>query len=238
MTAQHPQQPRTVIDRMLGHQQPTERCTICNGPGIVPGSAGEYTIDDCARCQKSGRVTVPWTTTIINLYGGPGCGKSTLAADVYAHLKRGGASVELVREYVKDWAWRGTSVGRWDQPYLIAKQLRAESALYGKVEFIITDSPILLATVFEARYQPNSYIGRELAWQIRTEQEAAGSRLRHVDLIVRREHPFEQSGRFEDEAASIEIDAACAALFAGRAPVVASVEDVLTAVAGALRAAA
>jgi hypothetical protein len=173
-------------------------------------------------------------TTIINLYGGPGCGKSTLAADVYAHLKRGGASVELVREYVKDWAWRGSAIGRWDQPYLIAKQLRAESALYGRVEFIITDSPILLATVFEARYQPNSYIGRELAWQIRTEQEVAG--LITVDLIVRRAHPYDPAGRFEDEAASIEIDAACAALFAGRAPVVASVEGVLAAVAGALRA--
>lgn len=171
-------------------------------------------------------------TTIINLYGGPGCGKSTLAADVYATLKKGGASVELVREYVKDWAWRGTAVGRWDQPYLIAKQLRAESALYGKVEFIITDSPILLATVFEARYQPNSYIGRELAWQIRTEQKAAG--LVAVDLIVRREHPYDPAGRFEDEAASREIDAACAALFAGRATVVSSVEDVLRAVAVAL----
>lgn len=172
-------------------------------------------------------------TTLINLYGGPGCGKSTLAADVYAALKKGGASVELVREYVKDWAWRGTAVGRWDQPYLIAKQLRAESALYGKVEFIITDSPILLATVFEARYQPNSYIGRELAWQIRTEQEASGT-IHNVDLIVRREHPFEQSGRFEDEAASREIDAACAALFTGKAPVVSSVEDVLQAVHVAL----
>jgi RecA/RadA recombinase len=172
-------------------------------------------------------------TTIINLYGGPGCGKSTLAADVFATLKKGGASVELVREYVKDWAWRGAAVGRWDQPYLIAKQLRAESALYGKVEFIVTDSPILLATVFEARYQPNSYIGRELAWQIRTEQEASGA-IHNVDLMARRQHPYEAAGRYEAEAAALEIDAACAALFGGKAPVVGSVEEVIAAVREAL----
>jgi nicotinamide riboside kinase len=175
-------------------------------------------------------------TTIINLYGGPGCGKSTLAAELFAVLKQGGASVELVREYVKDWAWRGTAIGRWDQPYLIAKQLRAESALYGKVEFIITDSPILLATVFEARYRPDSYIGRELAWQIRTEQEVSGT-LHNIDLMVRRSHPYEAAGRYETEAASIEIDAACAALFAGKAPVVGDVQDALAAVTEALPAA-
>jgi dephospho-CoA kinase len=32
-------------------------------------------------------------TTIINLYGGPGCGKSTLATEVFAAFKKGGAPV-------------------------------------------------------------------------------------------------------------------------------------------------
>jgi pantothenate kinase len=43
-------------------------------------------------------------TTIINVYGGPGAGKSTSAAYLYYLLKVAGKNVELVREYVKDWA--------------------------------------------------------------------------------------------------------------------------------------
>ena len=39
---------------------------------------------------------------VINLLGGPGCGKSTVAAGIFHQLKSLGYSTELVTEYVKD----------------------------------------------------------------------------------------------------------------------------------------
>ena len=42
---------------------------------------------------------------VINLFGGPGCGKSTTAADLFARMKLRGLSVELVTEYAKDVVW-------------------------------------------------------------------------------------------------------------------------------------
>ena len=46
----------------------------------------------------------------VNFYGGPGVGKSTLAARVYAELNSAGAvSTELVREFIKTWAYEGGS---------------------------------------------------------------------------------------------------------------------------------
>lgn len=46
-------------------------------------------------------------TRVITLWGGPGSGKSTMAAEIYARLKRQLCNVEMVREYVKGWAWEG-----------------------------------------------------------------------------------------------------------------------------------
>lgn len=186
-------------------QQPTERCSNCNGSGIVPGSAGEYTIDDCARCQKTGRVAVPWQTTIINLWGGPGSGKSTTAAAVFAAMKMAGHSAELVTEYVKMWAWRGERIGAFDDVYITAKQLRRESSLYGRVEYIVTDSPLSLGQLYERLYKPDQSTMADLCASLRARQAAAG--LRVVDVFIRRMKPYVAAGRWEDESAARKIDA-------------------------------
>ena len=39
---------------------------------------------------------------IINIFGGPGVGKSTVAADLFVIMKKEGYSVELVTEYAKE----------------------------------------------------------------------------------------------------------------------------------------
>lgn len=63
-------------------------------------------------------------TTIINLYGGHGSGKSTSAAYYYYVMKKDGLNVELVRQYVKDWAWEGRKITTNDQIYFLGKQVR------------------------------------------------------------------------------------------------------------------
>ena len=44
-------------------------------------------------------------TIVINLFGGPGVGKSTLCASVFARLKIMGVDCEMASEYVKDIIW-------------------------------------------------------------------------------------------------------------------------------------
>lgn len=144
-------------------------------------------------------------TTLVNLWGGPGCGKSTTAAAVFASLKRRGASAELVTEYVKTWAWRGDTIGPWDDVYLTAKQLRHESALYGKVEYVITDSPLGLGALFERLYKPGQTTMQELCTSLRARQDAC-KYLSVVDCLVLRTRPYEQSGRWEDEAGARRVD--------------------------------
>ena len=44
-------------------------------------------------------------TLIVNLYGGPGCGKSTGAAYLFSKLKMAGVDAEYVPEFAKDKVW-------------------------------------------------------------------------------------------------------------------------------------
>ena len=86
---------------------------------------------------------------VINLFGGPGVGKSTAAAGLFYEMKKRQLSVELVTEYAKDMVWEK----RWnildDQLYILAKQHRriARLAEHG-IEYVITDSPISLGLVY------------------------------------------------------------------------------------------
>lgn len=147
------------------------------------------------------------TTTIINLSGGPGSGKSTTAAEVFARMKHANLSCELITEYVKAWAWRGTPIGPWDDIYITAKQLRRESACYGKVDYVITDSPLWLGAIYERLYRPDSALLATVANDLRVRQLQAG--LRIVECFVKRTKPFVQAGRYEDEAAARRVDAYC-----------------------------
>ena len=90
-------------------------------------------------------------TKIIQLFGGPCSGKSTLAAGLFYELKKAGYEAELVTEHAKEWAWEGRAIGKYDQVALISEQIKRQARLHGKVEYIVTDSPIRLCPIYEIK---------------------------------------------------------------------------------------
>lgn len=86
---------------------------------------------------------------VINFFGGPGVGKSTLAAGLFYKMKSEGDLVEIVTEYAKDATWEGRANVLSDQIYMLAKQNRRLSRLLDHpVEFAVTDSPLLLCAAY------------------------------------------------------------------------------------------
>jgi hypothetical protein len=88
----------------------------------------------------------------INIFSGPGSGKSVLATWLFAELKIAGVNIQFVDEYVKKWAYEGKQITSFDQIYLFAKQMyKEESYLRAGAEHIISDSPILMIGGYASR---------------------------------------------------------------------------------------
>jgi hypothetical protein len=142
-------------------------------------------------------------TLVINMLGGSGIGKSTTAAGLYYQMKLNHMNVELVREYVKVLAWQGTKIGRFDQVNIFGEQCKLEHTLYGKVNYIITDSPIILAPIYELFYHGDSMM-EEAAIKFLKKSKESG--VEQLNILLQRNKPYDTNGRFQTEEEAISVD--------------------------------
>ena len=96
-------------------------------------------------------------TLIVNFFGGPGVGKSTLASGTFFHLKQSRINCELVTEYAKTLTWENRHSTLQCQPYVFGKQLYSLEMLVDQVDVIVTDSPICLSLFYKADRYPASF---------------------------------------------------------------------------------
>jgi hypothetical protein len=153
-------------------------------------------------------------TTIINMYGGPGCGKSTSAAYIYYLLKSQGENAELVREYVKDWAYESRKFSAYDEIYFLGKQVRHESMLFGKVDWIVTDAPVYMTAYYASLYcSPQLAHGIAQAAQAFYKQ-AEDDGHQHMHVMLKRIKPYQADGRYQSEEQALNIDRGVADMLA------------------------
>lgn len=94
---------------------------------------------------------------IINLFSGPGSGKSSIASGLMYELKKNHISCDNPYEFPKLLAWDENHNAIQDQLYVLANQHRGIVKSYNKVDYIILDSPILLSLVYKNIYNGNNY---------------------------------------------------------------------------------
>lgn len=95
---------------------------------------------------------------IVNLFGGPGVGKSTLAMKLAADLKMKMVETEYVSEYAKDLVYEHRSLT--DQIMIFAEQNRRIKRLINPnnhVDIVICDAPIILSAVYEEFRRSQGY---------------------------------------------------------------------------------
>lgn len=136
-------------------------------------------------------------STVINLWGGPGTGKSTTAAELFALMKHDGYSVELVREYAKELVWAGKPLIQKD---ILEVQSQRMLDLLGKVDYIITDSPLNLTKYYNKEWIFDGSMETLLAIDACFE---------HVNVLLLRVKPFVQAGRLQNELEAIAVDDWC-----------------------------
>ena len=94
---------------------------------------------------------------IINIFGGPGIGKSSIAAGVTYKIKKNHISCDQPYEFPKLLAWDNNHSAIQDQLYVLANQHRGIVKSYGKVDYIVLDSPILLSLTYRNYYKATEY---------------------------------------------------------------------------------
>lgn len=135
-------------------------------------------------------------TKVINLYGGPGIGKSTCAAILFSELKKRGISCELVTEYAKDLVWEQRNKTLEDQIYIFAKQHHRIHRLMGQVDYIVTDSPILLSLIYdESRCE-----------SLRNLVLCCHASMETINILMTRAVKYSPEGRYHTEEESKKID--------------------------------
>lgn len=137
-------------------------------------------------------------TIVVNLFAGPGAGKSTGMAGLFYKLKLAGVDVEMVTEYAKDKVWENNKKAFKCQSLLTGKQIYRISRCYGKVDVIVTDSPICLGAIYDS--DNSKGFEQHVVDQFRKFSDNG------INFFINRVKPYNPNGRLQTEEESIAID--------------------------------
>jgi len=85
---------------------------------------------------------------VVNIFGGPGAGKSTLASRLFSELKSLGLEAACPEEHAKLALWSGQPWLLDQQVVLLGRTWETLHALHDKVDVVVVDSPLLLCSVY------------------------------------------------------------------------------------------
>lgn len=140
---------------------------------------------------------------VINLFGSPGCGKSTTASGLFYYMKSCGMSVELVSEYAKDCMHEGRiSLLQEDQLYIFTQQHRKLFRIRDTYDYAIMDSPLVLSSLY---LQDDSFYDKEIFNKL---VFSTFNKYDNINFFVRinTHFKFEETGRKHNLNDSIQLE--------------------------------
>ena len=126
-------------------------------------------------------------TIVVNFFCGAGGGKSSLATGVFSELKWMGINTEYVPEWCKAMVWEERSAPFQNQNYIFGKQHYNIQRLVGKLDVVVTDSPIILSAFYNKPVDEifNQHVVNEF------------NKFNNINYFIDRVKPFNKVGRFQ-----------------------------------------
>lgn len=158
---------------------------------------------------------------VINMFGAAGAGKSTNSAGLAYELKKDGFKVELVTEFAKELCITKSEHLLENQIWVFGNQYHKMKYLSDDLDFIITDSPIMLSAWYGKKYNYqfeslyplikevhnsfdniNIFLERAHSWdpyaRVQSEEESDQDSINLQDFLKENQISFEifQTGRY------------------------------------------
>ncbi len=140
-------------------------------------------------------------TIVVNLFGGPGSGKSTQALGVTYKLKLNGINCEYVSEHAKDLVWREDYGSLKNQIAVFGKQHDKLFHLKDKVDVIVTDSPAIMGLLY-CDWELVSPTLKNLAIDEFNREDVVNLNI----MLKRGERPYDPNGREQTEEEAKQMD--------------------------------
>jgi len=157
------------------------------------------------------------TPTIINLFGGPGTGKSSTAAGVFYHMKKEDYNIELVTEYAKELVYdHRHNILSTDQLYILAKQHRKLLRMEGEVDYMVTDHPLLMQQIYLENLIGGIY-NKKILGDLILDIYNNYNNL-NIFLVRNPDIQYKYEGRLQDEEGAKKIDLRIEELIKGYGP--------------------
>ena len=144
-------------------------------------------------------------TIVINIAGGPGSGKTTVAAELFSKLKEKGYEVENVSEFAKELVWEKRNEAFDDRLYMHAEQNHRLMMMNGNLDYIITDSPLILTSVYNHFYLEDKHT-KEYNKMIDDVTLLTFNSYNNITFLIERETGYDTNGRRESQAEAKAID--------------------------------
>jgi len=142
-------------------------------------------------------------TYIINIIGGPGIGKTTISALLFAKLKIKGYICEYVQEYAKKLVWLKDYDTLNNQFLVSREQYNLLKQIDGQVDFLITDGP-LIHGIYYNKYNKDNNSNTDKVEKFILESI---SKFNNINIVLERiNRDYETEGRIQTEEESKDID--------------------------------
>lgn len=135
---------------------------------------------------------------VVNFFGGPGAGKSTLALGVASRLKQAGVNAEYIHEFAKELTWDNRFDAMKNQTWILGSQYEMLRRCVNQVDVIITDTSLLNSALYG---QTEPFADKIGALAI-----AMFNSMENMTFLVDREKLYSPVGRSQTEEEALMID--------------------------------
>lgn len=135
---------------------------------------------------------------VINIFGGPGVGKTTLAMEVCTNLNRKQMRIEYVPEFAKDLTWNEDFITLENQRFVFANQHHRFYRLRKKVDIVVTDAPIFNSIVYSGKGEENKFFHADVFNEFKQYQ--------NLNIYLERQVAYKTHGRKQTEEEAKLVD--------------------------------